>query len=110
MGAQVLLVDEETSATNLSRVHQFAEAGQVRAVGYLLAWLAEQAPRLGTDGPVGEVLAALERKLEEEGLDPFLPARYGDLAQPRISLAAALNRFAYLEALASLLGVSVISC
>ena len=78
---------------DLSRVHQFAEVGQVRAVGYLLAWLAEQGHKLGTDGPVGEVLSALERKLEEEGLVSFLPARYGDLAQPRrFEIAIALNR------------------
>ena len=78
---------------DLSRVHQFAEVGQVRAVGYLLAWLAEQGHKLGTDGPVGEVLTALERKLEEEGLVSFLPARYGDLAQPRrFEIAIALNR------------------
>jgi len=78
---------------DLSRVHQFAEVEQVRAVGYLLAWLAEQGHKLGTDGPVGEVLSTLERKLEEEGLVSFLPARYGDLAQPRrFEVAIALNR------------------
>lgn len=85
---------------DLSRVHQFAEVGQVRAVGYLLAWLAEHGRGLGTDGGVGEMLVALERRLEKEGLIPFLPARYGDLAQPRrFEVAIALNRLRTLRLL-----------
>lgn len=78
---------------DLSRLSQFAEVGQVRAVGYLLAWLAEHGEELGTDGTMASLMAALERRLEEEGLEAFLPARYGDLAEPRrFEVAAALNR------------------
>lgn len=78
---------------DLTRLSQFAEVPQVRAVGYLLAWLAERGAELGTDGTVGELLSALERAVATEGLDKFLPARYGDLAVPRrFEVAAALNR------------------
>jgi predicted ABC-class ATPase len=78
---------------DLTRLSQFAEVPQVRAVGYLLAWLAEHGQALRTDGTLGGLLAALERAVEEEGLERFLPARYGDLAAPRrFELAAALNR------------------
>jgi len=78
---------------DLTRLSQFAEVPQVRAVGYLLAWLAEHGHELRANGTVGELLSALERRVEEEGLEAFLPARYGDLAVPRrFEVAAALNR------------------
>jgi len=78
---------------DLTRLSQFAEVPQVRAVGYLLAWLAEHGQDLKTDGTVRELLLALERRVEEEGLEALLPARYGDLAVPRrFEVAAALNR------------------
>lgn len=78
---------------DLTRLSQFAEVPQVRAVGYLLAWLAEHGQELGTDGSVSGLLSALERAVEKEGLERFLPARYGDLAVPRrFEVAAALNR------------------
>ncbi len=85
---------------DLSRLSQFAEVPQIRAVGYLLAWLAEHGQELRSDGTVGGLLSALERAVEEGGLEAFLPARYGDLAAPRrFEVAAALNRLRTLRIL-----------
>jgi predicted ABC-class ATPase len=80
------------SVIDLSRVHQIAEVPQTRAIGYILAYLAENGRRF-SGRPLREILEAVEREIDEEGLWPFLPARYGDLAAPRrFEVAAALNR------------------
>jgi len=80
------------SVIDLSRIHQIAEVPQTRAIGYILAYLAENGRRFAGK-PLGAILEVVERTLEEEGLWPFLPARYGDLAAPRrFEIAAALNR------------------
>ncbi len=80
------------SVIDLSRIHQIAEVPQARAIGYILAYLSENA-RAFSGKPLTEILYEVERTLEEEGLWPFLPARYGDLAAPRrFEIAAALNR------------------
>ena len=81
-----------TSVIDLTRAHQIAETPQVRAIGYILAYLAENGRRFG-GRPLAEILDEVERTLEKDGLWPFLPARYGDLAAPRrFEVAFALNR------------------
>ena len=80
------------SVIDLSRIHQIAEVPQARAIGYILAYISENARRF-MGKPLVEILDEVERTLEREGLWPFLPARYGDLAAPRrFELAFALNR------------------
>ncbi len=80
------------SVIDLSRIHQIAEVPQARAIGYILAYLSENA-RTFSGKPLTEILDRVEHMLEREGLWPFLPARYGDLAAPRrFEIAAALNR------------------
>jgi len=111
--ATLLLVDEDTSATNfmikirasnnslrlgkstivLSRIHQIAEPGQVRAIAYLLVYLAEHRQELPTAGTIAELSSSLERRIEREDMWWFLPFRYGDITAPRrFEFAAALNR------------------
>ncbi|RLE28901.1 ATPase [Candidatus Acetothermia bacterium] len=80
------------SVIDLSRIHQIAEVPQARAIGYILAYISENARRF-MGKPLVEILDEVEHTLEREGLWPFLPARYGDLAAPRrFELAFALNR------------------
>jgi predicted ABC-class ATPase len=81
-----------SSVIDLSRIHQIAEVPQARAIGYILAYIAENGRRFAGK-PLAEILDEVERALEAEGLWAFIPARYGDLAAPRrFEVAAALNR------------------
>jgi predicted ABC-class ATPase len=81
------------STIDLSRIHQIAEPGQVRAIAYLLVYLAEHRQELPTDGTIAELSSFLERRMEQEDMWWFLPFRYGDIAAPRrFELGAALNR------------------
>lgn len=73
-------------------VHQIAEVPQARAVGHILAYFAENAREL-SGRSLAEILDGIEGTLEREGLWSFLPARYGDLSEPRrFEGACALNR------------------
>lgn len=79
------------SVIDLSKNHHIVETGQVRAIGYLLAYLAEKMTRDGIELP--EVLTQVEERLEHEGFLPFLPTRHGNLSLPRrFEIAFALNR------------------
>lgn len=89
------------SVIDLSRIHQIAEASQAKAIGYILAYLADNS-REFSGKPLAEIMEHVERTIESEGLWPFLPARYGDLAAPRkFEVAFALNRLRSLRLLDS---------
>ncbi len=75
---------------DLTKLHQFVELGQVRAAGHILAWIADNVSGSIT---VAELLDRVEQRLAVQGLQGFVPARYGDLAQPRrFELACVFNR------------------
>lgn len=81
------------STIDLSRIHQIAEPGQVRAIAYLLVYLAEHRQGLPPDGTIAELTSFLKKRIEHEDMWWFLPFRYGDITAPRrFELAAALNR------------------
>ncbi len=94
-GRRVVRADHATlrlgnSSVDLTKLHQFVELGQVRAVGHILAWVAEN---IRFPVSVGDLLDWVDNRLEDEGLEGFLPARYGDIAQPRrFEVASVLNR------------------
>jgi predicted ABC-class ATPase len=80
---------------DLGRVEQLVEPGQLRAIGWLIAQLADAK----NNAPNTTLLDALRhalRQIETQGLDrlsPFYPEPHGGLALPRLQeLFAALNR------------------
>ncbi len=80
---------------DLGRVEQLVEPGQLRAIGWLIAQLAD----VDSQAPNTTLLEALRRALhqvESQGLDrlsPFYPEPHGGLSLPRLhELFAALNR------------------
>ncbi|MGC9529400.1 MAG: ABC-ATPase domain-containing protein [Candidatus Bipolaricaulaceae bacterium] len=81
------------ATVDLSRVHQIAEVGQVRAIGSLLAFLAERGGELASDGTVAQLMLTLEDRLSRQTLTSLLGVGFGDLAVPRrFEVAFALNR------------------
>ncbi len=80
--------DEEI---DLTRIHQIAEVGQVRAIGTLLRHMSERF----LDGRrcLAGALDDLERLMDKEGLEAGVRSLGGDFSRPRrFELAAALNR------------------
>jgi len=79
-------------AIDLSAVEQLVEHGQTRAIGDALIYLRENHMK-GNEAPLPSMLDALERVLDERGLDAIMRSRFGDRARPRRhEVAAALNR------------------
>ncbi len=76
---------------DLSAVEQLLDAGQMEAIGRILAWCRQHDP----EQPRG-LIAALQqalRQVDEQGLDLLLPWKAGHLAVPRLyETAAAANR------------------
>jgi predicted ABC-class ATPase len=78
-------------AVDLSKVEQLVDAGQTRAIGWLILRYAQH-HAAGSRNLVEGLQAAL-REAETQGLDILLPWKVGNLAMPRLlELAAALNR------------------
>ena len=76
---------------DLSFVEQIADISQTRAIGDIIYY----ARRKYMDGrmTIREILDAVEREIEEKGLDVLSPYLRGDYAMPRmLEVAAALNR------------------
>ncbi len=81
---------------DLTRVHQIAETGQVRAIGAILMHLAERF--LDGKRSLPEVLDRIEKLMDEEGLDAAVRSTAGDYSRPRrFEIAAALNRLRTLK-------------
>jgi predicted ABC-class ATPase len=86
---RTLLLGGET--IDLAAVEQLARRAQTRAIGLALAWAVRTLPEEVTALP--DVLDAVERVSEDEGLDAFTEWPMGDVAAfRRFELAAALNR------------------
>ncbi len=100
-GKRVVRADHATlrlgnARVDLTKLHQFVELSQVRAAGHILAWVADN---IGEQLSVPELLDRVEAQLAREGLEGFVPARYGDLAEPRrFEIACVLNRVRGLQA------------
>jgi len=94
-GKRVVRADHATlrvgkERVDLTKLHQFVELNQVRAVGHILAWIADNASETVE---IHELLERVEKRLARQGLEGFVPARYGDLAEPRrFEVAFVLNR------------------
>ena len=80
---------------DLGRVEQLVEPGQLRAIGWLIAQLADAVDN-APDATLLEAIRHLHQQLEAQGLDrlsPFYPEPHGGLVLPRLQeLFAALNR------------------
>ena len=76
---------------DLSKVEQLVDAGQTRAIGWLIHRYAESHA-----GDSGSLIGGLQTTLsavDEGGLDTLMPWKSGNLAMPRLQeLAAAINR------------------
>ena len=80
-----------TETVDLAAVEQLVLTGQLRTVGEALAWIATELDAEAVS--MAEILAAVERVLERDGLDGLAEYRVGDLAMVRRhEVAAALNR------------------
>ncbi|MFO8034976.1 MAG: ABC-ATPase domain-containing protein [Candidatus Bipolaricaulota bacterium] len=94
-GKRVVRADHATlrlgnARVDLTKLHQFVELSQVRGAGHILAWVADN---LREPITVAELLDRVEQRLAAKGMEGFVPARYGDLSQPRrFELACVLNR------------------
>ncbi len=76
---------------DLTRIHQVAEVGQVRAIGALLQHLAEHF--FNGRQCLAKALDELEELIDERGLEAGVRSLSGDFSRPRrFELAAALNR------------------
>ncbi len=76
---------------DLSAVEQIVSRSQTRAIGHALVRLKQR--HLDGRATVRQAVEALERELDERGLDVLTPSPFGDLARPRrFEIAAALNR------------------
>lgn len=81
---------------DLRGLEQLADTSQTRALGNAIHWIAQQLQEQPQTLP--ELLDALERQLDESGLDPLDPFHRaeqhpGNLARPRrYEIAAAINR------------------
>jgi predicted ABC-class ATPase len=85
-----------TETIDLVAVEQLANRGQTRAIGWALAWVATSMPDDARTLPA--ILDAVERLLEQDGLDAFDRRRPGDFTWfRRFELAAALNRLRVLR-------------
>jgi predicted ABC-class ATPase len=92
-GAHGIRIGHET--IDLSALSQISETGEVRAIAELLR---EAAPRMGATIALDALVGALERLLEDGGLDALdRPAAY-NLSRPRpFEIAAALCRWRSLK-------------
>ncbi|BCR06140.1 ATPase [Desulfuromonas versatilis] len=88
-GLDTLLYGEHN--IDLGNVEQLVDLGQVRAIGLLIKFFAENQAQASTT--LAEGLASALAAIEEGGLDLLPPWKTGDLALPRLfELAAAVNR------------------
>ncbi len=80
---------------DLGRVEQLVDAGQLRAIGWLIVQLVD-ADDSAPDAPLLDRLRHALRQIEAQGLDrlsPYYPEPHGGLTLPRLhELFAALNR------------------
>ena len=81
---------------DLAKLHQIAEIPQVRSIGDLIWYLAQNQFR--NSATLGEALDRLEEEISEKGLRSVLRHIGGDYALPRrYEIAAALNRLRTLK-------------
>ncbi len=93
-GGVTLLYGRHT--VDLSKVEQLVDAGQTRAIGWLIHYYALHHAD-GSSSLVQGLRAALA-EVEERGLDVLPPWKAGNLAMPRLQdLAAAVNRMRGLQ-------------
>ena len=79
------------SEIDLTAVGQLVDTSQIRAVGWLLAWLGREARE--NPAPLAELLERAEMFIDDHGLDILTGRLEPDLARPRrFETAAALNR------------------
>jgi predicted ABC-class ATPase len=77
---------------DLSAVEQLVDESQTRAIGDALIYLRETCMR-APGASLAAMLDALDKALEEEGVDAVMRAALGDRARPRrYEVASALNR------------------
>jgi len=89
-GVDTIVIDREE--IDLSAVEQLVETGQLRAIGAALLLLRQE--YLQGKESVPEVLDALMRQLQSQGLDSLTPFPPSDLVEfRRFEVAAALNRW-----------------
>ena len=79
------------SEIDLTAVGQLVDSSQIRAIGWLLAWLGREARE--KPAPLAELLERAETLIDDHGLDILTGRLESDLARPRrFETAAALNR------------------
>jgi predicted ABC-class ATPase len=76
---------------DLGAVEQLVEEGQTRAVGWLIAYAAQNL--FDGERTIREMLDALDQSLDRDGLAALMPNTAGDYVRPRrYEIAAVLNR------------------